>query len=135
MKTPILVKAADKLLAGGKFKGLLNEMKQFAKENPWCEESALFYSLTHHNEETKDKIWWSWEGPLRWVLLALSWEVHFCSVTTAFTLLLCWRRALKAGLKCCLAELCTSCLQGNYFLGSSPTMQAMASFAGSLLPG
>lgn len=64
-KTPILVKAADKLLAGGKFKGLLAEMQQFAKDNAWCEDSALFHALTHHKAETKDKAWWTWEGPLR----------------------------------------------------------------------
>ena len=64
-KTPILVKAADRLLAGGKFEGLLSEMKQFAKENSWCEDSAVFHALTHHNEATKDKGWWTWEGPLR----------------------------------------------------------------------
>lgn len=67
VKTPILVKAADALLAGGQFSNLLAEMHQFAKENAWCEDSALFYSLTHHNEETKDKAWWTWEGPLRYM--------------------------------------------------------------------
>lgn len=70
-KTPILVKAADKLLAGGKFKGLLAEMQQFAKDNAWCEDSALFHALTHHKAETKDKAWWTWEGPLRYILYHL----------------------------------------------------------------
>ncbi|KAK9794332.1 hypothetical protein WJX73_001909 [Symbiochloris irregularis] len=65
VRTPILVKAADKLLAGGKFDGLLKEMKQFAKDNAWCQDSALFHALAYHNEETKHKAWWTWDGPIR----------------------------------------------------------------------
>ena len=64
-RTPILVKAADKLLSDATLKGLLLEMQTFARENPWCEDSAVFYSLCYHNEATKHKAWWTWEGPLR----------------------------------------------------------------------
>ena len=93
-KTPILVKAADKLLAGGKFKGLLSDMKQWAQENAWCEDSAVFYSLTHHNEETKDRIWWSWEGPLRQAGLLLQ-----CGLLEHVTGSSCLRQSQRVSLK------------------------------------
>ena len=45
MKTPLLVKAADALLNDSKFESLRHEMVSFRNENPWVEDSALFYCL------------------------------------------------------------------------------------------
>lgn len=44
-KAPVLKKAADNLLNVPKFSGLRREMDAFRSENPWVEDSALFFCL------------------------------------------------------------------------------------------
>ena len=44
-KKPLLKKAADRLLYDSKFQSLRAEMDGFRQENPWVEDSALFFCL------------------------------------------------------------------------------------------
>ena len=44
-RIPLLKKAADRLLEESKFSGLRKEMDSFRSENPWVEDSALFFCL------------------------------------------------------------------------------------------
>ena len=44
-KKPLLKKAADRLLNDSNFKSLRKEMDGFRQENPWVEDSALFFCL------------------------------------------------------------------------------------------
>ena len=47
-KAPLLRKAADKLLNESKFGSLRREMDAFRAENPWVEDSALFFCLIEY---------------------------------------------------------------------------------------
>lgn len=47
-KAPLLQKAADKLLNDSKFSSLRREMDAFRAENPWVEDSALFFCLIEY---------------------------------------------------------------------------------------
>ncbi|KAL0030183.1 hypothetical protein WJX77_001948 [Trebouxia sp. C0004] len=64
-KAPLLRKAADKLLNESKFSSLRREMDAFRAENPWVEDSALFFCLIEYQEDTKDQGWWFWPEPIR----------------------------------------------------------------------
>ena len=44
-RVPLLKKAADRLLEGSKFSSLRQEMDSFRSQNPWVEDSALFFCL------------------------------------------------------------------------------------------
>ena len=66
-KTPILNKATRRLLTDSKFSALKGELDEWRKEHDWVEDSALFYCLATFDEETKEKAWWTWPGPLRQV--------------------------------------------------------------------
>ena len=75
MKTPILEKAADKLRKDASFKELRAGADAFRQQNPWVEDSALFYALSHHRDELVGKAWWEWPEPVRsaliWALLGI----------------------------------------------------------------
>ena len=51
-KAPLLKKAADKLLNDSKFSSLRREMDAFRAENPWVEDSALFFCLIEYQVKT-----------------------------------------------------------------------------------
>ncbi len=51
-KAPLLRKAADKLLNESKFSSLRREMDAFRAENPWVEDSALFFCLIEYQVKT-----------------------------------------------------------------------------------
>lgn len=64
LKTPLIRKAAEAILAGDKFDDLRQQMSSFRKANPWIEESALFDCL--RKEPALDgKPWWEWEKAIR----------------------------------------------------------------------
>lgn len=65
MKQELLRKAADRLRQGGKFQQIREEAAEFRQQNPWVEDSALFYALSHCEEELVDKAWWFWPEPIR----------------------------------------------------------------------
>ena len=67
MKTPSpRAKAADKLTERtASFKELRAGADAFRQQNPWVEDSALFYALSHHREELIGKAWWEWPEPIR----------------------------------------------------------------------
>lgn len=44
-RVPLLKKAADRLLEKSKFSSLRQEMDSFRSQNPWVEDSALFFCL------------------------------------------------------------------------------------------
>lgn len=64
-KDPLLKKAADNLLNGSKFSSLRKEMDAFRSENPWVEDSALFYCLITFPADTRNQGWWFWPEPIR----------------------------------------------------------------------
>jgi len=51
-RAPLLRKAADKLLNESKFSSLRREMDAFRAENPWVEDSALFFCLIEYQVKT-----------------------------------------------------------------------------------
>ncbi len=51
-KAPLLRKAADRLLNESKFSSLRREMDAFRAENPWVEDSALFFCLIEYQVKT-----------------------------------------------------------------------------------
>ncbi len=65
IKTPILGKAADRIRTDASFKELRAGTDAFRQQNPWVEDSALFYALSHHREELVGKPWWEWPEPIR----------------------------------------------------------------------
>jgi 4-alpha-glucanotransferase len=65
VKGPLLRKAADRLRLEPKFKDLQEQGAAFRQLNPWVEDSALFYALSHHEEELVGKAWWLWPEPVR----------------------------------------------------------------------
>ncbi|KAL3141911.1 4-alpha-glucanotransferase dpe1, chloroplastic/amyloplastic [Trebouxia sp. C0010 RCD-2024] len=64
-RIPLLKKAADRLLEEAKFSGLCREMDSFRSQNPWVEDSALFFCLIKLQEDTKEMGWWQWPLPIR----------------------------------------------------------------------
>ena len=68
MKTPILEKAADRIRTDASFRELRAGADAFRQQNPWVEDSALFYALSHHREELVGKPWWEWPEPIRYTL-------------------------------------------------------------------
>ena len=69
VKTPVLEKAADKLRKDASFKELRAGADAFRQQNPWVEDSALFYALSHHRKELVGKAWWEWPEPVRSALV------------------------------------------------------------------
>lgn len=65
MKEPLLKKAADRLREGSSVQELREQAAGFRQLNPWVEDSALFYALSHYEEELVGKAWWFWPEPLR----------------------------------------------------------------------
>ena len=65
VKTPILAKAADRIRTDSSFRELRAGAEAFRQQNPWVEDSALFYALSHHREELIGKAWWDWPEPVR----------------------------------------------------------------------
>lgn len=65
IKTPILDKAADRIRTDSKFREVRAGAEAFRQQNPWVEDSALFYALSHHREELIGKAWWEWPEPVR----------------------------------------------------------------------
>lgn len=63
-KAPLLAKACQRLLSDKAFGDLRKGMAAFRKENPWVEESALFYALTQA-PATSNMAWWDWPEPIR----------------------------------------------------------------------
>lgn len=66
VKQKLLRKAADRLRLQDNFKKQREEAAGFRQSNPWVEDSALFYALSHYEEELIDKAWWFWPEPIRW---------------------------------------------------------------------
>ena len=73
-RVPLLKKAADRLLEGSKFSSLRQEMDSFRSQNPWVEDSALFFCLI--------KLQVSCDGPcsntnlMLWPVLMLAAGLH-----------------------------------------------------------
>ncbi len=65
MKGPLLKKAADRLRLDAKFGNLREQALGFRQLNPWVEDSALFYALSHYEEELIGKAWWLWPENIR----------------------------------------------------------------------
>lgn len=65
VKTPLIKKAANRLLKDGKFEKLRGEMATWRKINPWIESSAIF-DVAAHQEGLNDKAWWEWPEALRY---------------------------------------------------------------------
>ena len=65
MKTPLLKKAADRLRLQPDFASLREQAAGFRQQNSWVEDSALFYALSHYEEELVGKAWWLWPEPIR----------------------------------------------------------------------
>lgn len=65
VKTPILEKAADRIRTDSSFQELRAGAEAFRQQNPWVEDSALFYALSHHRKELIGKAWWEWPEPIR----------------------------------------------------------------------
>lgn len=65
VKEKLLRKAADRLRQGDKFQQMREEAADFRQQNPWVEDSALFYALSHYEEGLVDKAWWFWPEPIR----------------------------------------------------------------------
>ena len=65
VKTPILEKAADRIRTDSSFRELRAGAEAFRQQNPWVEDSALFYALSHHRKELVGKAWWEWPEPVR----------------------------------------------------------------------
>lgn len=64
LKTPLLAKAAKRMLSGDAFEALRADMTAFRRANPWVEDSALFACL-RAEPERKDVDWWDWEAAVR----------------------------------------------------------------------
>ena len=65
VKMPILEKAADRIRTDSSFEEMKAEAEAFRQRNPWVEDSALFYALSHHRKELIGKAWWAWPEPIR----------------------------------------------------------------------
>jgi hypothetical protein len=65
MKTPLLKKAADTLLAKGKFETMFLEMEAWRKRNQWVEDSALFYAIATFEEDLQNTPWWTWPDGIK----------------------------------------------------------------------
>ncbi|GAB4815572.1 hypothetical protein N2152v2_002618 [Parachlorella kessleri] len=63
-KTPLLEKAAGRLLSDPQHKELKEKMVAFRRDNPWVEPSALFSVLTEQ-PAMQEKAWWDWEAQYR----------------------------------------------------------------------
>jgi len=61
LKTPLLDKAAARLVSAPEFEGMRREVASFRSSNIWIEESALFAALTTHHPGCKGIAWWDWE--------------------------------------------------------------------------
>ncbi len=68
VKGALLRKAADRLRQEDKFKQQREEAAGFRQLNPWVEDSALFYALSHDEEELVGNAWWFWPEPIRYSL-------------------------------------------------------------------
>lgn len=79
IKTPILEKAADRLRKGASFQELRAGADAFRQQNPWVEDSALFYALSHHREELINVAWWEWPGPIRYWAPPSSHPAFICT--------------------------------------------------------
>jgi 4-alpha-glucanotransferase len=64
IKTPLLTRAAERLLSESSMQGLREEMDVFRASNQWIEESALFTVLSEL-PNLKDEMWWDWPVELR----------------------------------------------------------------------
>ena len=62
-KAPLLRKAADRLLNESKFSSLRREMDAFRAENPWVEDSALFFCLIEYQVDMSNQCQ-SWTKPV-----------------------------------------------------------------------
>lgn len=64
VKTPLLEKAAKRLLSEPKFQGLRDSMATWRKAHSWIEDSALF-EVARNLPGLDDKAWWDWPEDLR----------------------------------------------------------------------
>lgn len=64
VKSPLLSKAAQRLLSEPRFRTLRDGLKQFRTTMTWVEDSALF-DVLRREPELDDVAWWDWPEELR----------------------------------------------------------------------